>query len=196
MKLKDKTRLFVTPVGVGQRLIAWGINDSKVIELDWWQETKINNSITLAATPAQHFSGRSLWDHNKTLWASWVIFNDNHRLYFSGDSGMFAGFNEIGNRYGPFDFTFMHIGAYAKEWAPMHMNPEEAIAAHYMLQGKVFVPIHWGTFRLAFHPWKEPAERLYQAALKHQLRFVIPIAGQSIDSQNLPKVKTWWREIQ
>jgi len=194
-KIAPKVKHFYTPLGVGSHLRSWGIEEDKITELDWWQEAKLDNSITFAPTPAQHFSGRGLFKRNKTLWASWVILGKQHRVYFSGDSGMFNGFKEIGERYGPFDYTLMHIGAYSDEWPTVHMTPEEAVQAHIDLRGRVFVPIHWGTFRLAFHDWSEPAERLYTEANKKHLQYVVPLAGQSFHNPNLPPVKTWWREV-
>lgn len=192
-KLAPKTRFFYVPLGVGDHLRRWGVADDKIIERDWWQEATLDNTITMAPTPAQHFSGRSLGNRNTTLWASWVILGKTHRIYFSGDTGMFAGFKEIGERYGPFDFTLMHIGAYANEWSNVHMDPEEAVQAHLDLKGKVFVPIHWGTFTLAFHDWNEPAERLYKAAQAANLSYVIPMAGQYMTNPKLPPVTPWWR---
>ena len=194
-KLAPKAKHFYVPLGVGTHLRSWGIDNNKITELDWWQEAKLGDSVTLAPTPAQHFSGRSLFNRNSTLWASWVILGKQHRVYFSGDSGMFNGFKEIGKRYGPFDYTLMHIGAYSDEWPTVHMTPEEAVQAHLDLRGKVFVPIHWGTFRLAFHDWNEPAERLYKEANNKHLQFVIPLAGQSFHNPHLPPVKTWWRDV-
>ena len=194
-KLAPKTKHFYVPLGVGTHLRSWGVEDSKISELDWWQEARMGDSVTLAPTPAQHFSGRRLGKRNSTLWASWVILGKHQRVYFSGDSGMFGGFKKIGERYGPFDYTLMHIGAYSDEWPTVHMTPEEAVQAHIDLRGKVFVPIHWGTFRLAFHDWNEPAERLYNEANKKHLRFVMPLAGQSFHNPDLPPVKTWWRDV-
>jgi len=193
-KLAPRTRHFYVPLGVGSHLRSWGVDSNKITELDWWQEAKLDNAITLAPTPAQHFSGRGLFSRNTTLWASWVILGKHHRVYFSGDTGMFDGFKDIGKRYGPFDYTLMHIGAYSDEWPKVHMTPEEAVQAHKQIGGKVFVPIHWGTFRLAFHDWNDPAERLYQEARKQKLLYVIPMAGQSFHNPQLPPVKTWWRD--
>ena len=193
-KLAPKTKRFFVPLGVGDHLKSWGVEPAKITELDWWQEAKLNDHIRLAATPAQHFSGRGLFSRNTTLWASWAILGEEKKIYFSGDTGMFSTFKEIGKRYGPFDFTLMHIGAYADEWPKVHMTPEEAVQAHIDIGGKIFVPIHWGTFRLAFHDWNDPAERLHREAQRKHLRYVIPIAGESISNPQLPPVRTWWRE--
>ena len=193
-KLEPKTARFFVPLGVGNHLKSWGVDEEKITELDWWQEAKLNEHIRLAATPAQHFSGRGLFSRNTTLWASWAILGQKKKVYFSGDTGMFSAFKEIGKRYGPFDYTLMHVGAYSDEWPKVHMTPEEAVQAHIDIGGKIFVPIHWGTFRLAFHDWNEPAERLHKEAQSKHLRYVIPIAGESISNPHLPPVKTWWRD--
>ncbi|WP_250845922.1 MBL fold metallo-hydrolase, partial [Escherichia coli] len=79
------------------------------------------DGLRLTATPAQHFSGRSLTDGNRTLWCSWVIEDDELRVFFSGDSGYFTGFAEIGRRFGPFDLTLIETGAYDKRWPYVHM---------------------------------------------------------------------------
>jgi len=194
LKLASKTKHFFVPLGVGNHLQKWGVDKSKITELDWWQEANLNDHIRLAATPAQHFSGRGLFSRNTTLWASWAILGQKKKIYFSGDTGMFSAFKEIGKRYGPFDYTLMHVGAYSDEWPKVHMTPEEAVQAHIDIGGKIFVPIHWGTFRLAFHDWNEPAERLYAEAQTKHLRYVIPIAGESISNPHLPPVKPWWRD--
>ncbi|MFP3616095.1 MBL fold metallo-hydrolase, partial [Paraburkholderia sp. SIMBA_050] len=88
------------------------------------------DGLTLTATPAQHFSGRSLFDGNSTLWASWVIVADDLRVFFSGDTGYFDGFRTIGERLGPFDVTLIETGAYDPQWPYVHMQPEETVQAH------------------------------------------------------------------
>jgi L-ascorbate metabolism protein UlaG (beta-lactamase superfamily) len=125
--LKNITQKFVTPLGVGKRLAAWGIPDDKIIELAWWESYAFDEHLKIIATPAQHFSGRTLGDRNKTLWASWVIASPDHTLFFSGDSGYFDGFKTIGDAWGPFDITFIECGAYNKRWHKVHMFPEETV---------------------------------------------------------------------
>jgi L-ascorbate metabolism protein UlaG (beta-lactamase superfamily) len=101
--------------------------------LDWWQEYRLDQNLMMAATPAQHFSGRGITDRNKALWASWVIKTPFHKIFFSGDSGYFGGFKEIGDKYGPFDMTFMECGAYGKSWPKVHMFPEQTVQLTYGL---------------------------------------------------------------
>ncbi|MFH0784901.1 MAG: MBL fold metallo-hydrolase [Pseudomonadota bacterium] len=150
-------------------------------------------TLTLVATPAHHFSGRGLTDRNATLWASWVIFTPEHRVYFSGDSGYFPGFKKIGEKYGPFDMTFLECGAYNERWSNVHMFPEQTVAAHLDLTGKILQPLHWATFNLSFHPWYEPMERLTSAAAKAGVRISTPIIGELVDFHNLSEPGSWWR---
>lgn len=181
--LDGKVEVFVTPLGVGDRLAGWGIARDRIRQLDWWQGTEVEG-LLLTATPAQHFSGRGFFDGNRTLWASWVIEdrrgnedsgkateeagNDSEgrdlRVFFSGDSGYFAGFAEIGERFGPFDLTLMDSGAYNVQWPYVHMHPPHTVQAHQDLRGRWLLPIHNGTFDLAMHAWEEPFDRVLSIA--------------------------------
>lgn len=185
---------FYTTLGVGQRLIAWGVDAARVTELDWWQEVRFG-SLTLAATPAQHFSGRGLGDGNSTLWASWVVIGSNERLFFSGDTGMHQAFSDIGERYGPFDLTLIECGAYNQTWPDVHMQPEQSIAAHRMVRGKTMMPVHWGTFDLAFHRWDEPAERIRLLAAQQGVHLVQPRPGETVRPDTALQAP-WWRAFE
>jgi L-ascorbate metabolism protein UlaG (beta-lactamase superfamily) len=127
---------------VGAELEKAGVPREKITELNWWDEAQIDDNFMIAFTPTQHFSGRGLFDRDETLWGSYVIHGPNHKIYFSGDSGYFEGFKEIGDKYGPFDYTFMECGAYNEKWHYVHMYPEETVQAHIDLKGKILHPIH------------------------------------------------------
>lgn len=190
--LNKRTKLFIVPLAVGIRLATWGISREKIIELDWWEEYRFDRNLKIIATPAQHFSGRGLNDRNKTLWASWVVSGPNHKLFFSGDSGYFDGFKEIGHKYGPFDMTFIECGAYNQAWRDIHMVPEETVRAHLDLRGEILHPIHWGTFNLALHPWHEPMERLTAAAHANNVSTSTPIVGETtVYGKAIPGAR-WW----
>ncbi len=192
--LADRVGHFYTTLGVGQRLIAWGVDAKRVTELDWWQETRFG-PLTLAATPAQHFSGRGLRDGNATLWASWVVLGTQERLFFSGDTGMHEGFAQIGERYGPFDLTLVECGAYSQTWPNVHMQPEQSIAAHRLVRGKTMMPVHWGTFDLAFHRWDEPAERIRALAAEQGVHLVQPRPGETVGPDTALQ-SPWWRAFE
>ncbi len=190
--LIDKSNTFIVPLKVGALLIDWGVPRDKIVELDWWQEYELDRNMMVAATPALHFSGRGITDRNKTLWASWVIKTPFHNLFFSGDSGYFGGFKQIGDKYGPFDMTFIECGAYGKSWPKVHMFPEQTVQAHLDLKGDVLHPIHWGTFNLALHPWYEPMKRLSTAADHKKVSVATPIVGETtIYGESIP-VARWW----
>ncbi|MDN3715396.1 MBL fold metallo-hydrolase [Vibrio breoganii] len=192
-----KVEHFLVPLRIGKILQSWGVPQEKITELDWWQEKTIG-SITFAATPTQHFSGRSLFDRDQTLWASWVIKGEQANLFFSGDSGYFSGFKAIGEKYGPFDLTMMETGAYNDAWSDIHMTPEQSVQAHIDLKGKAMLPIHNSTFDLALHDWFEPLERALVHANSKQVQLVTPLFGQMVDveSPSSHAQYAWWRELQ
>ena len=187
---------FIVPLGVGAHLERWGVAAGRITELDWGEGTALAG-LTITATPARHFSGRGLADRNHTLWASFAIAGPRHRVFHSGDTGPFAGFLDIGTAYGPFDLTLIKIGAYGEGWPDIHLTPEQAVDAHAQLRGRLLMPIHWGTFNLAFHAWDEPAERVVAAAAKGPggTRIVVPRPGESFEPASPPVVNPWWRGI-
>ncbi|MCG9748085.1 MBL fold metallo-hydrolase [Shewanella sp. Isolate8] len=194
-RLHHKVKRFIVPLGVEQHLLRWGVDKDKVQPLDWWQSVTLGE-LSITATPTQHFSGRGLWDKNQTLWASYVIQSDRSKLYFSGDSGYFDGFKAIGERFGPFDLTMIETGAYDKDWPSIHMTPEQSLQAHLDLGGRQMMPIHNGTFDLAFHSWYEPLERIAALAADANTQLITPIVGQVLDIHNTPESVAWWREEQ
>jgi len=189
--IKDKVERFYVPLGVSKYLIEFGVNKEKIVELDWWQSIE-ENGISFTATPSQHFSGRSMFDFDKSLWCSWVIKTPQVNLFFSGDSGYFEGFKEIGEKYGPFDMTFVEAGAYNKRWMDVHMMPEQTVQAHEDLQGKVLFPIHNGTFDLSLHSWYEPFDRIYNLSLNKNISSVFPKMGENIDILENYTTNKWW----
>ena len=193
--LARRGMLFLVPLGVGAHLAKWDVPPSQVRELDWGETTTVRD-LTIVATPARHFSGRGLRDGNATLWCSWVIAGPRHRAFYSGDSGYFDGFREIGAAHGPFDVALMSLGAYAPTWPQIHMDPEELVRAHVDVRGGLLVPVHWGTFNLAFHDWNEPAARVTTAAQKRGVRLVIPRPGEMVEptAPPVPAPVEWWRE--
>ncbi|MBJ7537220.1 MBL fold metallo-hydrolase [Marinomonas transparens] len=193
LALSSKTEQFLVPIGVDGNLTSWGISDDKITAFDWWQEQQTSKGL-VAFTPSQHFSGRSLSDRDETLWGSWVIKTPTFSLYFSGDSGYFAGFKDIGNKYGPFDLTMVETGAYDKAWPYKHMRPEQSVQAHIDLKGKVMMPIHNCTFNLAFHPWNDPLDRVLAEAIKRDVNLSTPEFGQILSISDPTSKKRWWQK--
>ena len=192
--LVAKTDLFLVPLGVGDRLVRWGVPPDKVRQLDWWEETTAAG-IRFVATPSQHFSGRTPFDRNATLWSSWVIDGGGLRLFFSGDTGYFDGFRTIGERYGPFDLTLLECGAYDRRWQDVHMLPAQTLQAHLDLRGDWLLPIHNSTFDLAFHEWQAPLETLTTLAEQADVKMTTPLIGQPVVVREAMPYPRWWRAM-
>jgi len=189
---KLRVPVVVTSLGVGARLEALGFDRKSIVELDWWEKhTLPGGELAFTATPAQHFSGRSIGDRNDTLWSSFVIETDRHRVFFSGDTGLTDQFAEIGARVGSFDVVMLEIGAFHPAWGEIHLGPENALRAFDMLGGGTLFPVHWGTFDLALHPWDEPAETLL--ALAGNRRVITPGLGRVFEPSALAGPTPWWR---
>jgi L-ascorbate metabolism protein UlaG (beta-lactamase superfamily) len=191
--MRTQSAPFVVGLGVGAHLDRWGVPPARIIELDWEETTSIAG-LRLTATAARHFSGRGLV-RNNTLWASWVLAGPTRRVFYSGDSGYFDGYAAVGAAHGPFDATLMQIGAYGNAWPDIHMTPEEGVSAHLDLRGELLVPLHWGTFNLAFHDWSEPADRVWREAKARDVRLAVPRPGERVDVDDPPPVDGWWQAI-
>ena len=194
--LGERIPLYVVPLGVGAHLEYWDVPSERIVERDWWGEFK-QGGLTFTATPARHFSGRSLVmaDREQTLWSGWVIASRDRRIYYSGDTGMFPGFATIGERLGPFDAVLVEVGAYDQMWADFHLGPEQAIAARVAMGSGLFIPAHWGTFEMAMHAWTEPVERVLVAAEKAGVPIAVPRPGESIEPASPPRLTHWWPSV-
>ncbi|MGN4422742.1 MBL fold metallo-hydrolase [Bacillus cereus group sp. MYBK30-1] len=195
MQLKDHAKHFYVPTGVARYLIKWGVSPNKISEHNWWDEVTFDN-IKLVCTPARHFSGRSMTDRDCSLWCSWVILGQETKVFFSGDSGYAPHFQEIGDKYGPFDLTLMECGQYDTRWSAIHMLPEETVKAHIDVKGGLLVPIHWGAFTLALHEWSDPIERVTKEANRLGVNIATPQIGESITLKYTDyPTSAWWRKV-
>jgi L-ascorbate metabolism protein UlaG (beta-lactamase superfamily) len=192
-KLRGKVTKFFVPLGLAAHLLKWGVKPEQIQEMDWWEEV-VFEGFTFVCTPSRHFSGRTLTDRFKTLWCSWVITAADIKLFFSGDTGYGPHFKQIGKKYGPFDLTLMECGQYDERWPDIHMQPEQSLTAHLDLRGKRMLPLHWGAFVLALHPWADSVERVRIAAKKVGTQVVTPKIGEivRIKAPDYPKA-AWWK---
>ncbi len=185
---------FLASLGVGARLEKWGVPPERITELDWWETTRVRD-VVITAAPAQHFSGRGIRDRNTTLWSSFHLRGPEHSFFYGADSGLMPEFAEIGRRLGPFDVTALEIGAYHPSWGDIHMGPDNALVARQRLGSGVFLPIHWGTFNLAMHPWDQPAEVVFRGAPAAGLRLMMPRLGEPTEPVRVGAVEPWWRSV-
>jgi L-ascorbate metabolism protein UlaG (beta-lactamase superfamily) len=189
---------FVTSLGVGAHLQAWGIDPARITELDWWQSHRVpGTGLTVTAAPSQHFSGRGLKERNRTLWSSMVMRGDRHAVFFSGDTGLTTEYAAIRERLGPFDLVLLEVGAHHPAWGDIHLGPMNALEAHALLTGgdprSVLLPVHWGTFSLAMHAWDEPAETLLTHGGTRGVPLLMPRLGEAVEPARREAVQPWWR---
>ncbi|BDD02935.1 MBL fold metallo-hydrolase [Aureibacter tunicatorum] len=190
----DRTKYIIVPLGVGQHLEDWGVSPDKIVELDWWDVKNVGD-IQVTLTPGRHSSGRGLMDQDETFWGGYAIKSDAKNIYYSGDTGFFDYFEEIGDRLGPFDMSLMQVGAYNEEWSSVHMFPEEAVEAQKMVKADVMLPLHWGTFDLALHSWYDPAVRVKKAMDQEGMKVVFPKLGEQVNFENIDTQSVWWKEF-
>lgn len=163
-ELRGKTNMTViVPLRLGKYFKKRGFN--RVIEMDWW-DSFTENGLVIHALPSQHWSKRTPFDRNKSLWASFALEGADTKVYFTGDTGYAPLFKDIGQKYGPFDYTLVGIGAYEPRaiMKAHHTNPEEAVAIGKDVNSQTLVGMHWGTVRLTDEPLFEPPGRFLQAA--------------------------------
>lgn len=186
---------FVTSLGVGAHLEAWGVNPALIAELDWWDSHSTAGGLSVTAAPAQHFSGRGLKDRNTTLWSSFAIRSERHTVFFSGDTGLTTEYELIRERLGPIDLVMLEVGAYHPAWGDIHLGPQNALKALALLGGGRLLPVHWGTFSLAMHPWDQPAEELFAQGEKSGAQLLMPRLGEAIEPAQAPRPEPWWRQV-
>lgn len=194
MELKDRTKMFCVPLGVGEHLTYWGVAPEKVREYDWWEGEMVMPGVDITCTPARHFSGRG-FRGNKTLWASFVLRTGGYNIFIGGDSGYDGAFKAIGEQFGPFDIAMLECGQYDVQWPDIHMMPEQTVQASVDLKAKTLLPVHWAKFTLALHPWKEPIERAVKHAETLNAHVTTPRIGEPIFlGENFPATR-WWEAM-
>lgn len=183
--------IFLTSLGVKERILALKLKIAEIHEMDWWQSIRFNE-FEFTFTPAQHFSGRGLLDKDRTLWGSWCLKTPKASFFFSGDSGYNSHFKEIGERLGPFDLAMIETGQYNLLWKAVHMLPKESVQAALDVRAEVMLPIHWGAYSLSTHAWYDPAEQVLKEAQENPLRLVIPRIGDVVDLKSMSLGEKWW----
>ena len=181
--LRNEEVHFIVPLGVGARLRGWGIAPERIHELNWGEELQFSG-LKITALCARHFSGRSTGDRNRTLWAAFLIEGGDKRIFFGADGGYGKHFREIGDQYGPIDLVCLEIDAWNERWPNNHLFPDETVRAFRDLKGKIFLPIHWGVFDLAMHPWNESIDKVTAVARNAGIRILTPKMGEKILPEN------------
>ncbi len=186
---KDNTPLIV-PKGLGATLEFWGISRERIHELAWDESISIG-AITITATPARHYSGRGLRDRHQSHWNSYILDDGLHKVFFGGDSSYGTHFRDIGELHGGFDLVLLEIDAWNELWPDHHMFPHEALRATQELNSRLFMPIHWGVFDLAMHPWDESIRTIINLFDQAQIPTLTPVMGEKV-RPGITETPRWW----
>ncbi|MCD8044535.1 MAG: MBL fold metallo-hydrolase [Tannerellaceae bacterium] len=189
--LKDRKIRFVTPLGAGARLKGWGVPAEHITEMAWGDSISVS-SVQIAACPAVHYSGRTRNDRNKTLWAAYAIKGSDKNIFWSGDTGYGEHIREIGEKYGPFDLACVEMDGWNNGWPNTHLFPDEAVQVAREVGAKIMLPIHWGVFDLALHPWNESIQKVYDLSLENGIELLTPLMGEKV-VPGVSKTKVWWK---
>lgn len=190
-QLASKVNHVVCSIGVGAHLQYWGFAASKITELYWGESAMLADGLQFTAASARHFSGRGL-ARNRSLWSSFIVKSPTHQIYIGGDSGYDTHFRMIGNTFGEFDLAILECGQYNQNWKYTHMMPEETVQASIDLNAKVLLPVHWGKFSLALHPWNEPIQRAHAHAALLDVKITSPKIGEVLQLGEIIPTDKWW----
>lgn len=182
---------FIVPLGIGSTLKGWGIEENRITELGW-DENFNEDNFKIIATEGVHYTNRSPFNRNKTLWNSYVIKSPSKRIFWGGDTGYSEHFSRIDKKYGPFDFAALEIDGWNTGWVNTHMFPNEVVQATKDLRAKNLLPIHWAVFDLALHPWHESIDMVLEEAQEKDLNILTPKMGEKINLDS--QTSHWWRE--
>ena len=164
--------LWYVPLGLKTWFLDRGISAERVVELDWWQSHRYNDLVNVTFTPLEHWSKRTPWDTNESLWGGWSVDIAGFKSWFAGDTGYHDRyFKDIGERLGPFRLAMIPIGAYAPRYfmKDAHVDTAEAVNIHLEVKSQQTLPIHWGTFEMTLEPFLEPSQKLHEEMEKRGL---------------------------
>lgn len=191
---RQKQCRFAVPLGLGKWLAQCGVSKARIQELDWWQFLDVSDAVRLHALPSLHYSGRHLFDGNRSLCCSYALCDAQEKFYFSGDSfyGGGAHFAAIGQKFGGFDVAFIENGQYHAAWRDNHMQPQDSVKAALDLQARRLMPIHWGAYALSPHAWNAPVIASSAEAQRAGVDMLTPLMGE-VFSAHSPS-RSWWRD--
>ena len=175
--LKERVGKVICGLGVGEHFEYWGYDRDRLVELDWYEDTVLENGFAVHCLPTRHFSGRGL-KANQTLWASFLIETPSQKIYMAGDGGYDSHFEEIGKRFPDIDLAILENGQYNEGWKYIHLMPSNMAKAAKELKAKRVMTVHHSKYALAKHPWDEPLTNEKKMQEQDSLNMVIPEIGE------------------
>lgn len=195
LALRDRVSLVLTGLGTGAHLERWGYSPERIVEFDWDEGRVFPDGVSVAATTARHFSGRTT-ARNRALWVSFVVSSGGRKVFLGGDSGYGAHFAEIGAVHGPFDLVLLECGQYNERWRWSHLFPEETARAAADLGARYLLAGHWGKYSLSLHAWDEPIRRLLPAAASLGVPVLHPMVGEPVLLDGPGSFGAWWEGVE
>lgn len=187
---------YIVPLGMSVLLQKWGVPSNRIHELDWWQSITLNG-IKYTATPCRHDSSRGIGDKNKILWMGLIIEHPKgagvERIYYTGDTAFGNHFAKIAEKVGNVDIAFVENGQYDERWRDNHMMPFETAQVPKILGAKYFIPVHWGAYAMALHPWDDPVEKSVPLVKNEGITPITPLQGQVFDVTT--PTDNWWEKL-
>jgi L-ascorbate metabolism protein UlaG (beta-lactamase superfamily) len=188
--LRTRETRFIVPLGVGAHLRKWGIPAERIHEMGWG-DVFTQDGLAIVSERTIHYSGRTFGRRNTTLWTSYTLKGRERRVFICGDSGYGAHFRDVGAKHGPFDLVFIEIDGWNPGWPKTHMFPEEVIRAYRDLGARALVPVHWGVFDLARHPWDESIRMIADLSDKAgDIKLLTPLMGERLTPESVTRL--WW----
>ena len=195
---KNKTvRHIITPLGVGKYLKHYGFSENIITQVDWGDRVQIDDVLKVDTHTARHFSGRGMFNKNKSLWASFVLHYGDKKIYIGGDSGYGKHFAEIGKQYDKIDWAFLENGQYDAGWREIHAFPEQTFQAALDLKAVHLFPVHNSKYKIAYHAWDTPKKDLWAVWQKNPstVRLVTPKIGEIVPLNGEYQSHAWWKNV-
>ena len=178
-KVDDKVRKYIVPIGVDVILKGWGVDESKLLTLSWWESIELED-VRYTLIPSRHYTGRNPLHTFATLWGGIYVSNEYHTFYYTGDTGYCDIFKKVYESFGKTELMLADCGQYDKGWANTHMFPYQTVRAAQDAKAKCLIPVHWGAYRLSNHPWDEPPRAAKKAAEEMKVNIYVPRIGQRV----------------
>ena len=195
-KIDEKVSTYVVPLGVESYLKGWGIDESKIKNMAWYEELNFGD-LVVTATPAKHYTGRNPFKRNVAWWCGYHLRDSYHTVYYSGDGGYCDNFEEIHEKLPPIDLALMECGQYGKGWPNIHMFPEETVTAVKELDAKWFIPVHWGAYSICYNSWDDSVVRSSVEAENKGVCQATPKIGERVDYDDIASyTEHWWEGIE
>ena len=194
-RLDDKVNTYVVPLGLESYLMGWGIDQSRIKTMSWYDEYD-KDGLKITATPSKHYTGRNPLKQNASWWCGFHLDDGYHTVYYSGDGGYCENFKEINEKLGDVDLALMECGQYGKGWPNIHMFPEETVKAVSDIGADWFIPVHWGAYCICYNDWDDSVIRSLKESERLSINEATPKIGERVDFDDIEKYNEhWWEDV-